>query len=87
MQTALNSFLGYEFPMNSQGNKKSKEDATVLMVKVYRPIDGVGPCNPLCGFALSNEPKRATVELGYSVTEGTGEICMLYPKIRYKRGK
>ena len=28
-----------------------------------------------------------TVDLGYCVTKGTREICMLYPKIRYKRGK
>ena len=25
-----------------------------------------------------------TVDLGYCVTQGTREICMLYPKIRYK---
>ena len=31
--------------------------------------------------------KRYTMDLGYSATEGTREICMLYPKIRYKGGK
>ena len=28
-----------------------------------------------------------TVDFGYCISEGTREICMLYPKIRYKRGK
>ena len=41
-------------------------------------------CTVDLGYSVT---EGTTVDLGYSVTEGTNKMCTLYPKMSYKAGK